>query len=56
LESRVATYKSVLKEVKIRFSHDVEHRNTDYEKLCMIYLETRLGLVRDSEKFNYDDE
>lgn len=54
LDNRVSQYKSILKNVKIRFQHKVI--DEDYEKKCMNYLENDLGLHRDSEKFEYRDE
>lgn len=56
LDNRMQTYKSVLKNVKIRFSHEIEHSNYDYEKKCMKFLQIQLDLPRDSEKFEFRDE
>lgn len=56
VDSRVSTYKSVLKNVQVRFTHQVEQHNADHEKKCMSFLENNLNLDRDSEKFEFRDE
>jgi hypothetical protein len=51
----VSTYGSILKNVEIRFTHQVCH-NSESEKKCMNFLENILNLNRESEKFDYRDE